>query len=306
MRKASYLVVCLNPTFQKTLLLQKLQINEVNRSQEYYLTLAGKGMNTARVLMQLGCQVKHLTHLGGSQKDLFLTMVNKDGIPLLWIDSGSEIRTCTTLVDIENHTTTEIVEEPERVREETQNQIIAAYEGAMPHFDAVIIAGTSAPGYDEETLPRMVKSAREMDKLIILDIKGNDLRNSLPFSPSIIKPNFSEFLKTFKPHAEQGEHAIAAEEHKFVTEQMLEIYKTYKTTAVITSGANPTLFVENGSIASLPVHPITPVNTIGSGDAFTAGLAAAVGAGSTIAEAVRNGQKCGAKNAELIIPGTII
>jgi tagatose 6-phosphate kinase len=305
MSNARFLVVCLNPTFQKTIVLTALMENEVNRSSNYHLNLAGKGVNTARILMQLGEQVRHLTHLGGSLSDYFLSLIEIDAIPFLWVESGSEIRTCYTLLNSRNHTTTEIVEEPAAVFETTTEKMMAAYEGALPHFDVVIIAGTKAPGYHDSVIPKMVYSAKNQGKFVILDIKGHDLLNSLEYKPDIIKPNFSEFLRTFYPKAEQGEHKILPEHKNFVIEQMELIYQKFKSISVITSGANPTLFIENNRVSSLPVQKVVPVNTIGSGDAFTAGLSSILASGGSIHEAVEKGQECGARNALQLLPGTL-
>jgi fructose-1-phosphate kinase PfkB-like protein len=305
MSNARFLVVCLNPTFQKTVVLSDLVENEVNRSSKYYLNLAGKGVNTARILMQLREQVRHLTHLGGSLSDYFLSLIEIDEIPFLWVDSGSEIRTCYTLLNSLTHTTTEIVEEPEAVKEATYEKILAAYEGALPHYDVIIIAGTKAPGYPDSVIPQMVFSAKKQGKIVILDIKGKDLLNSLEYRPDIIKPNFSEFLRTFYPEADQGEHTIHPEYKSFVIEQMKMIYQKFKTISVITSGANPTLFVENNQVSSLPVQKVVPVNTIGSGDAFTAGMSSILASGGSIREAVKKGQECGARNAMQLLPGTL-
>ncbi|NQT60714.1 MAG: tagatose-6-phosphate kinase [Bacteroidetes bacterium] len=306
MSNARFLVVCLNPTFQKTIVLSDLLENEVNRSNKYHLTLAGKGVNTARILMQLGEQVRHLTHLGGSLSDYFLSLIEIDAIPFLWVESGSEIRTCYTLLNSRNHTTTEIVEEPEAVLETTYEKMLAAYEGALPHYDVVIIAGTKAPGYPDTVIPQMVYSAKNQGKIVILDIKGYDLLNSLEYKPDIIKPNFSEFLRTFYPEADQGEHTILPEHKSFVIEQMEMIYRKFKTISVITSGVNPTLFFENNHVSSLPVQKVIPVNTIGSGDAFTAGMSSVLASGGSISEAVKKGQECGARNALHLLPGTLI
>jgi len=305
MSNARFLVVCLNPTFQKTIVLSDLMENEVNRSSNYHLNLAGKGVNTARILMQLGENVRHLTHLGGSLSDYFLSLIEIDAIPFLWVESGSEIRTCYTLLNSRSHTTTEIVEEPEAVLESTYEKMLAAYEGALPHYDIIIIAGTKAPGYPDSVIPQMVYSAKKQGKIVILDIKGGDLLNSLEYKPDIIKPNFSEFLRTFYPDAEQGEHTIHPEYKIFVLEQMENIYRKFKTISVITSGANPTLFFENNTVSSLPVQKVVPVNTIGSGDAFTAGMSSALASGGSISEAVKKGQECGARNALQLLPGTL-
>ena len=62
------LTVCLNPTFQSTMLFDSFTVGEVNRCKKHYLHTAGKGMNTARIVSQLGKASALLTHLGGPRK----------------------------------------------------------------------------------------------------------------------------------------------------------------------------------------------------------------------------------------------
>lgn len=56
---------------------------------------------------------------------------------------------------------------------------------------------------------------------------------------------------------------------------------------VITRGADPALLVEGGSVISLPPPQVTPVDTVGAGDAFAGAFTAALGEGKPPAECVR-------------------
>jgi len=69
--KPRFLVVCLNPTIQKTLVFKSLKLDAVNRAAEVRTDASGKGVNVARVLTQCGYPATHLTHAGGPNKDWF-------------------------------------------------------------------------------------------------------------------------------------------------------------------------------------------------------------------------------------------
>ncbi len=69
MNNDSFLTVCLNPTLQKTIVLQKLLEDEVNRTNEHFLDASRKGINVSRVLTQLGAEVIHLTQVGGRNRE---------------------------------------------------------------------------------------------------------------------------------------------------------------------------------------------------------------------------------------------
>jgi fructose-1-phosphate kinase PfkB-like protein len=74
------LCVCLNPTVQKTITLPRMLVGEVNRASAVRTDASGKGVNVARVLVQLGeADVVHLTHLGdGPNAQLFSALAAAD------------------------------------------------------------------------------------------------------------------------------------------------------------------------------------------------------------------------------------
>jgi hypothetical protein len=78
-----FLAVCLNPTFQRTVRLKKLEKGEVNRARLARLDASGKGINVSRVLQQLGAPVRHLTHLGPG-RDEFLRLCGEDNLQISW------------------------------------------------------------------------------------------------------------------------------------------------------------------------------------------------------------------------------
>jgi len=316
---ARYLAVCLSPTLQRTIVLQSFRENEVNRSAEHYLDAAGKGVNAARVLTQLGQVATHLTHAGGRDRGLLLSLARSTGVDVRAIESSAEIRTCYTLVDSSSHTTTEIVEEAPPVPPETEERIQALYTELLDEHDVVIIGGTKSPGFSDALYPSMTREAKRRGLAVILDLRGPDLLNSLEYGPDVIKPNLAEFAGTFKMGDSGGagtgagtgkpgpisEHTRDARLIDAVLRQMELIHTRYGTVTVLTRGANETLFWNGTEVGREPPDHLVPVNTIGCGDAFTAGFAVAWAAGGPAAEAVRAGHAAAAQNALQIRPGTL-
>jgi 1-phosphofructokinase/tagatose 6-phosphate kinase len=56
----------------------------------------------------------------------------------------------------------------------------------------------------------------------------------------------------------------------------------------------------------LPVEQVRAVNTIGCGDAVTAGMAHELHRGTPLAQAIDKGLACGKANAMTLRPGTIL
>ena len=55
----------------------------------------------------------------------------------------------------------------------------------------------------------------------------------------------------------------------------------------------------------IDIQPVKAVNTIGCGDAFTAGLACALDNGANFKDAINEGIRCGALNASFLKTGVI-
>ena len=294
-----YLTVSMNPTLQKIVCFSSITKDAVNRSRDHRFDVAGKGLNVCRVLSQLGKEALHLTVLGGETRPLFLEMCRREGIALRWVESGIPIRFCYTLVDEGDGSVTELIENTRPVEAGTEARLRNAYGELLPQCGTVVIAGTRAEGFSGEIVPFMVHRAKEAGRRVVLDLWGGDLLESLPRGPDVIKPNLTEFAATFFPGA-----GIPGREQ--VRERCLELCRKHRCAVVLTRGTGAVWYAEGDSFAECPVTPSAKtVNTTGSGDAFTAGLAAALGDGRSLREAVAEGIRCGDLNAGLLQVGTI-
>lgn len=306
--RGRYLAVCLNPTIQKTLVYDGLEKGEVNRSSEYRVDVAGKGVCCARVLGQLGREAIHLTQLGGPTRDWFLEMCSADGVRVRWVDSGSDIRFCTTIIDRADSSATELVEEARAVREGTADGILEEFDRLLPEVATVLLSGTKAAGFPPALMPALAARAAAGGKRLILDIKGADLKASLAFRPCVAKPNLEELLQTYAPDRAASWRAGADEGamRDLVARIGREYREEHGAWLVVTRGSRPTLYWDGAGLRECPALPVAVLNPIGSGDSFTVGVATALEDGATIAEAVAEGTRLGALNAEKLKPGSIL
>jgi 1-phosphofructokinase/tagatose 6-phosphate kinase len=293
----NFLTICLNPVIQRTYILHDLQENEVNRCQEYRIDASGKGVNVTRVLTQLHKKAVHLTIAGGHFRDYFLDLCRQDDLTIDWVESGSEIRTCCTLLNTRHNTSTELVEEARPVSSGTDERVRNRYLELLPLSDWIIISGSKAAGFSQDLYPWMVQQAKQRHKKVVLDVRGPDLLSSLAYDPDIIKPNYQEYLMTFfKPSDEPSFERI--EKH------VLELYHR-DIKVVLTHGASKILYTDNHKVNFLTPESIQPVNTIGSGDAFTAGMSAEYSDSGNFTAAVQKGMACATANASHQRPGVI-
>ncbi len=294
----SVLTVGLAPTFQKVLVFPSLKENEVNRCTSGTLTASGKAVNVTRVLTRLGRPSVNITQLGGPRTEEFLALSRKEEIEIRYFLSSGPIRTCTTLINEENGTSTELVEEASPVEDTASEKLYSLFEEEIGKHSALVISGTKAKGYSDTLIPSLVERSRGEGKLVVLDIKGKDLIRSLPCSPSLIKPNLPEFCSTFSIAGsvlEENENEALRGE---VEEKMRELYDKYGVMTVISRGRYPTWVFDGKEFSvvcntlSLPV-----VNTIGCGDTLTAVMTHHLLAGMSLREAVREGMAAAERKA---------
>jgi 1-phosphofructokinase/tagatose 6-phosphate kinase len=306
MAESNFLAVCMNPTLQKTLLFPLIHSNEVNRTAEHRLDVSGKGINVCRVLGQLGKKAIHLTQLGGTLLPLFLELCEKDSIDIRHVESNSQIRFCYTLLEEGSRGVTELVEESEAVSEETESRILNLYRFLMLESDWIIISGTKARGFSNKVVPEMVRLAKERGKKMILDIRSDDLLSSLAYKPDIVKPNMFEFVSTFfSEEIKQGKFLRSEEDVLPLVKEKAKELSLNETSFVITRGSKPVWVFQKGNFTEISFEAVSPVNTTGSGDAFTAGLASSLADGHSLENAINEGIKCGALNAQFVKPGII-
>ena len=298
-----FLCVCLNPTIQKTIVFDKIEPGEVNRTSNWRIDAAGKGIIPTRILTQLGEKAIHLTQLGGPTRSWFLAMCAADGISVEWVESGAPIRFCTTLIEEAEGRITELVEESLPVASETSDDLVERFADLVNQADAVLLSGTIADGIVQGTMARFARIAWDIGAHLYLDIKKQDLLDCLEYHPVCAKPNLEELAQTLGlPYAEvRKEHSA----RKLVEEQGKRFFDEYGTYLVVTRGAESTLYWDGQRLCEYPVQPITVRNPIGSGDAFGAGLARILERHGSIHEAVAEGTRLGGLNATQLRPGTL-
>ena len=300
-----FLVVGLNPTLQNTFFFPAVRLGQVNRAVRRRLDVAGKGINTARILTQLGEQALHLSQAGGRHLGVYRELCREDGVVIRYADCGGDIRHCHTLIDEGARTATEIVEAGAPVTAETERCVLALYGDLLPTAHTVVICGSRAPGFSPGLYPAMVRLAADADTRTVLDVRGEDLLGCIPFRPTVVKINVSEFSHTFDPDCALPEDVRPDSIPDRLYERMVSLRSEHGVEVVLTNGGNPVLFVRDGQVRSLTPEPVAPVNAIGSGDAVTAGLAAGLHRGAPLEEAVLLGMECARKNVQHEKPGTI-
>lgn len=291
------LTVCLAPAIQHTLVFDSCAAGGVNRAREAFLDASGKGVNAARIAIQAGASARHLTHSGGSLAVLFESLCAADSVPLEAVRCACEIRICTTVVNRGSGAATELVSECPPVPPTTWRFLKERYCALLEGCRAVLLSGKPAPGYPEGALPELARLASLAGKPLVLDLRGKDLVESLPFAPDLCKPNAQELRESFPILGFPGDAGLA--------DAAAELSVKTGSAFLITDGPRPALLASKGRTESLDVRRVEALNPIGSGDACAAGAALALARGAKVKEACRAGLELGSRNATTLRPGRL-
>lgn len=318
----SVLSVCLSPGLQRSVCIDALSLGEVNRLQDVVVDVAGKGVNVCRVLQRLGVEARCFAQ-GGDNAEELSALAAAEGLNLHLVASSGRLRTCTSIVELalaDGRRVTELVEPTAPVSEACVAAMSEAIRSALPGASALVIAGSMAPGFPPAYQAMMTTWAQAAGVPVLVDLQGDSLRAVVAERPTLVKINLAEFAATFlDPCFAGGEQSgvlAAPVLAPAVREAVLAVTRRHPVTFVLTRGANSILLLRGEEMRMVPVTPLPAtetLSTIGSGDAFLAGLLAGLLSNSALSgsgpsldavEAVVGfAMACAQSNARTLRPG---
>lgn len=297
------LCICLSSTIQRSINFENLTLTEVNRSKSYRQDASGKAVNSARVLNQLeaGCAVT-ICPVGEKNQQLFLDLAAGDKLDMRTVTIPGFTRECWTLLDRTAGTTTELVvgepvlgEESKADIQKAEIKLLKLINEAFAEVDGVLLAGSRPGIWNDDLYATIAGMAKDAGKIFLADYIGADMEKTLKaVTPEIIKINDEEFCKTFGVEPENLKNAIISKSSELGN------------IIVVTRGVKSTYAANKGVFAECPTEKVVAVNTTACGDSFNAGFLYEYLNTGNFEAALKKGAWCGARNAELEIPGGII
>ncbi len=291
-------VLCIGPapTVQRTMKFRKLAIDEVNRAVEVLESAAGKSIHVARVLNTLGKPVVATGFLGGDSGRFLGDQLDHEGIRRDFVEVPFRTRTCTTVINMADGTTTELVEESKVVEEKYWRQLLDRVAGYAPQCSAMVLSGGLPPQSPQDFYARCCEIAKSPGIPVIMDTRGEPLRQAMPWKPALVKPNRAELGEMLKEPVETDAQLKQAVEH---------LLGRGAQAALITMGAKGAVFSDSTGFWFLAAPKVQTANPIGSGDSVAAGYTAGLIDGLPLLDCAILGIACGSANALTPIPGLV-
>lgn len=290
------MILCLGttPTVQRTMTFEHVTVDAVNRASAVIESASGKSINVARTLHTLGKAVWATGFLGGDTGAIIRADLERAGMAHDFVTVAPRTRTCTTVIDRSTGTVTELVEETKPVDPEAYERLLAITNAQLPQAEAMVLSGSLPPEAPVDFYGRCTRMARLANIPVVLDARGAALQCALGEKPTVVKPNRQELQETV---------SFPIDDDGSLQRAIRELLAAGPRWAIITQGAQDAIASDGKSFWRITPPRIQAVNPIGSGDAFAAGLAAALVEGRDLVESCRLGAACGAANALNSPPG---
>ena len=291
------LCVGLNPVYQKTLTIEGFRIDQVNRVKPGILeSSAGKGINVARTIKTLGNEPLVTGFLGGDTGRYVQGFLAEEGLESDFVPVSSPTRTCTTILDPQQHTHTEIVEEGRPVSADEAERMHRLYAERLPSCQFVTISGTAPQQVPNDIYADFIRAARQFNIPVLLDTQKDLLLESLDAVPFLLKINQDELGAAFQEQITSPE---------ILFRLIDKVHERGVECVLISHGKEALVLSHAGERRRIVPPSIRAVNPVGSGDAVLGGLASALFDGKDFVDAARLGTACGAANALTLAPGCV-
>ena len=290
-------ILCLGltPALQRTLVFDALDLNEVNRAKLVIESAAGKALNTARALSILDMPVQVAGLNGGATGRKIDAFLKVYGVESVQTSMKANTRICTTLLDQQRGTITELVEEAPNPGRAALKRFIRDNLERIANASALVISGTLPPFVEDTFYMPFVREAQKRGIPVVIDSHKAPLLHVLSERPLLAKLNRQELEITFKREIT---------DEKQILRGMAELIAMGAENVVITQGAKPTyLMTSNGKHWFLTPPKLDQViNPIGSGDCTTAGIVFKLMKHRPLPEVLAFGLACGSANATTQTP----
>ena len=235
------------------------QSGRVWRSTESVHLAGGKPVNVARILRRLGIPATLVMPLGGSTGEFIGRACRELGIEVQAVSIEGETRTCVVVANPQDGTATVMNEPGPPLHEEAGAEFLMLSLEQLEPGGLILGSGSLPPGLSDEFYGHVAQEAHRLGAHFILDSSGPALARAIPTAPWAIKVNRDELLQvTGEGTEDQGIEVVldAGVQH-----------------VVVTHGKEGAVYAGRSGRLKVPAANITPINPIGAGDAFLAGLA---------------------------------
>lgn len=249
---------------------------------------AGKAINFAKAVKILGEEVEVSGLVASADIHRFRKFLDEYKIYHDLSEISGNTRINTTIYEEKSGISYHLNSKSELILDEEISVFNQKLTSKIKEGDFLTFAGSVPEGYDEEIYRKLIEECKTKNAKAALDARDNPLKHGLSALPFLISPNETEFQDLFGDEL-KGLHNIVLKGKRLVESGIENVFITLGKDGVIALNKNECL-------RCLPPEIAQPINSVGCGDAFLAGIVVGFARGFSFGEICRMATACGAVN----------
>ena len=254
--------ITFNPALDYIGRLVNLKPGTINRRIQEYVLGAGKRINVAIVLNNLGMDTTALGFIAGFTGEEIVTQLKKFGVKEDFI----RLREGLTRINVKVKASDEETEINGRGPIIATDELEALYKqlDALTEKDTLILAGSIPSSLPSDMYELIMERLQHKNIRIVVDATKDLLTKVLPYKPFLIKPNNHELSEIFGRTLSTKDQLVEAA--KTLQE------KGAQHVLISMAGDGAILVSADGTVYTSPAPKGTLVNSVGAGDSMVAGF----------------------------------
>ena len=255
--------VTLNPAFDLVGRLARIEIGEVNTVETLGLYPAGKGINVAKVLADLGAKLSVTGFLGEENQGNFVQAFAQNGVDDKFYRIAGKTRINVKITETEADVT-DLNFLGFEISEQDWEAFTHQSQTWESQYDLVAVCGSLPRGVTPEQFAAWLESLHQQGLKVVLDSSNAALTAGLTAHPWLVKPNRREL----EVWAGRSLHTI---------EEVIEAAEQLRSHGIehviISMGEKGSVWLNSeGVLQAQPPRCENVVSTVGAGDSMVAGL----------------------------------
>lgn len=276
----------LNPAIDHIVRMDDLQIGETNRMNDESISAGGKGINVSKLFKNLGEESISLGYVAGFTGNEIEKILKSEDIKtdFIHIDRGfTRIN-----VKIKSNKETEINGPGLDIKSEDIEKLFSKID-EIKNEDYLFLSGSIPSSLDDTFYAEIMERLSSKNVHIIVDTTGEALKNTLKYSPKLIKPNLRELEDFFN---------CKIEDECDIKKYSKKLQEMGATNIIISMGGDGAyLLSEDGEDVFLKAPKGNVIDTVGSGDSMVAGFIYGIKQGYSLKESFKFSVSCGSATA---------
>ena len=260
---AKVATITLNAAYDLVGRLKRIELGEVNTVETLGLFPAGKGINVAKVLNDLGVEVVVGGFLGEDNQGDFEHMFRVTGLQDKFQRVTGKTRINVKITETEADVTDLNFLGYQISAEDWQKFVVNSLDYCK-EFDIVAVCGSLPRGVTPELFADWLLQLHQAGVKVVLDSSNAALTAGLKANPWLVKPNHRE-LESWVGHSLPTLNDIIVAAKKLKAQGIANV--------IVSMGANGSLWLsDNAVVQAQPPKCENVVSTVGAGDSMVAGL----------------------------------